>query len=113
ALVRAAIPQSSRQLYDRSASTAQHDQPTLDPSTFLDHATSSFGFVRGDARFVNRVCPATSTSIPQRRNVEYPSTTRLTMGSPAKLNEVLSNTGIPVRRPSPSSSACRRGAMSR
>ena len=35
------------------------------------------------------------------------------MGSPATLNDVLSSTGIPVRRPYASSSAYNRGAMSR
>ena len=98
ALAGVALPHSARQVRDRSAGAAEHDQPAPDPATLLDHATSSFGFA-GDARFVTRVCPATSTSIPQRRNVEYPSTARLTMGSPARLNDVLSSTGMPLRRP--------------
>ena len=34
-----------------------------------------------------------------RRKVEYPSTARATIGSPARLNEVLSRTGTPVRAP--------------
>src|SRR6185369_1512311 len=36
---------------------------------------------------------------------------RLTIGSPATLNDVLRSTGIPLRRPYTPSSACSRGAI--
>ena len=54
-------------------------------------------------RFLTSIEPATSTSMPQRRNVEYPSIARVTFGSPATLNDVLSRTGTPVWRPYASS----------
>ena len=44
--------------------------------------------------------------IPQRRKTEQPRGARVTMGSTERLNDVLSRTGIPVRRPYASSSAC-------
>ena len=35
--------------------------------------------------------------MPHRRNVKYPSSACVTIGSPATLNDVFSSTGIPVR----------------
>src|SRR5262249_25345790 len=108
-------PQAPGEIGDRSAGACDHDQATVEAAAvFDDHAPDSFSDAPGaTACFVTTADPATSTSIPQRRNVMYPSSASVTIGSPATLNEVLSSTGIPVRRPYASSSACRRGAISR
>ena len=64
-------PQSAREIGDRSAGGREHDQASTHPATFLDHATCSFGVSRTPlARFVTTVEPATSASMPHRRNVE-------------------------------------------
>src|SRR6185295_6765161 len=112
ALAGVAAPQPAREIRGRAARAADHDEPASHPAMLPDHATPSFSaLVVDDARFVTSVGPATSASIPQRRNVEYPSRARLTIGSPATLNDVLSSTGIPLRRPYASSSAYSRGAI--
>src|ERR1700722_6309786 len=95
---RTALPHPTHEGRDRPARTAEHDQAAFYLATLLEHAIFSF-CAANDARFTTRVRPATNTSIPLRRNVEYPSTARLTMGSPARLNDVLSSTGKPLRRP--------------
>jgi len=46
-----------------------------------------------------RQCSSTSTSMPQRRKVLKASSGVFTIGSPFRLNEVLSTTGTPVASP--------------
>src|SRR5262245_24749938 len=98
-------PQAAREIGDRSPRARDHDQTTVEAaSVFDDHVPASLVII---------VDPATSTSTPHRRNAMYPSSASVTIGSPATLNEVLSRTGMPERRPYASSSACSRGAMPR
>src|SRR5262245_16661388 len=95
-----AVPETACEIGDRSAGASEHDHPAPHSATFPDHAICSLSDRAGaDARLVTSVGPATTASMPQRRNVEYASAARLTMGSPATLNEVLSRTGMPLRRP--------------
>src|SRR5436190_17947174 len=71
ALSRLAAPQAACEVGDRSAGTGDHDQPTLDAATLLeDHAPDSLKDVAGvPARLTSTARPATSTSMPHRRNV--------------------------------------------
>src|SRR5262245_24098409 len=94
-------PQAASEIGDRSTRARHHDQATVEASAlFEDHDPDSFRDVAGAAAdFVTTVDPATSTSMPQRRNVRYPSSACVTIGSPATLNEVFSSTGMPVWRP--------------
>src|SRR5438128_10856753 len=104
---RVVAPQPANQIGNRSAGAGDHDQATVEAAAlFEDHAPDSFSDVAGAAAgFVTTVEPATSTSMPQRRNVKYPSSARVAIGSPATLNDVFNNTGTSVRRPHASSSA--------
>src|SRR5262249_49711385 len=88
-------PQAADEIGNRPARTGDHDQATVEAAAlFEDHASVSLSVVAGAAGgFVTTVEPATSTSIPQRRNVRYPSSASVTIGSPATLNEVFSKTG--------------------
>ena len=70
AFVRPASPKTARQVGGRARRAGQHDRAAMNASTLPDHATSSVRFASSEPRFVTRVCSATSTSIPQRRNVE-------------------------------------------
>src|SRR5215469_9801088 len=63
-----------RQLRRRAEGAPQHDEPARHLAAPLDHATPSEGCA-GAPRLTMRVGPATSTSMPLRRKVEYPSTT--------------------------------------
>src|SRR5262245_21762671 len=68
-LVRVAPPQAADQIGDRPSDAAEHDQPARHAPAFF-HATSSLSrLADADARLVTIVEPATSTSIPERRNV--------------------------------------------
>ena len=109
-----AAPQATREIADRSRRAPEHDPSPADGAGLSDHAASSFSdFTRADPRFVTTIGAATSVSMPQRRNVEYPSSARHTIGSPATLNDVFSRIGMPLRRPYASSRAYKRGAISR
>src|SRR4030095_10675835 len=86
-------PQAVCQVGNRAAGGPEHDQPAPETASLLDHAisssSSSLSSLAVDAaRLVTRVAPATSISIPQRRNVEYPSRARLTIGSPPPIKGV-------------------------
>src|SRR5438105_13706592 len=77
---RLAPPQTAGSIRDGGRSVREHEPGAREPATTADHATS--GSVSAERRFVTRASPATSTSMPLRRKVEYPSTARFTMGSP-------------------------------
>src|SRR5262245_16932661 len=64
-------PQAAGEIGNRSASGRNHDQATVEAaSLFEDHSPDSFSdFAVAAADFVTTVDPATSTSMPQRRNV--------------------------------------------
>src|SRR4029450_7376639 len=95
------VPQAAGEIADRSAGADDHDQTAVETAAvFDDHAPDSFSDTAGAVGgFATTADPATGTSIPQRRNVRYPSSVSVTIGSPATLNEVFSSTGMPVRRP--------------
>src|SRR5437773_1242129 len=104
-----APPYTARAIGDGRHRAREHEQHPGHPPTPADHATS--GSARAHWPFITNELPATRRSIPLRRNVEYPSMARLTMGSPARLKLVLSRTGIPVRAPYASSNAWNAGAI--
>src|SRR6266849_6848656 len=108
-----AAPQPADAVGDGRTRAAEHDQHARDAGTPLDHATASSAPPVAARFFATSTGPQTSKSMPERRKVEYASTARFTIGSPARLKLVLSSTGTPVRRPTSSSKAWNRGAISR
>src|SRR5207253_8745062 len=104
-------PQAACTVGDGWRGAAQHQQRARDLSAAVNHATASSRCGASCARcLLTSVPPATSRSMPERRKVEYPSTARLTIGSPARLKLVLSSTGMPLRAPYASRRAWKRGA---
>src|SRR5262249_7769977 len=108
-----AAPQPAGAVGDGRDGAAEHDQHARDAGTPPDHATASFAPFCAACFFATITGPQASRSIPERRNVEYASIARFTIGSPARLKLVLSNTGTPVRRPTSSRRAWKRGAIVR
>src|SRR3954454_9422894 len=106
---RFAVPEPAGAIGDGGPSAGQHHRHPHQLAAPLDHATSARA--SGARRLATSASPATRRSMPLRRKVEYPSTARLTMGSPARLKLVLSRTGIPLRAPYASSRAWKSGAI--
>src|SRR5262245_5443709 len=70
ALAGVAAPEAARQLRGRSCRAADHDHPPAESSTLLEHqAYSLIDGIDTATRLVTMPVPATSTSMPQRRNV--------------------------------------------
>src|SRR5262249_38679142 len=68
----AALPEAAQKPRDRREGADHHGQATADFAASLEHSSSSTGSAARarEAGFVTRWEPQTSTSMPQRRNVE-------------------------------------------
>src|SRR5262249_981225 len=66
-----AAPQSASEIADRAGRTRKDREAPAHPAPSLDHATCSFvSLADAVARLLTTTDPATSASMPHRRNVE-------------------------------------------
>src|SRR5213079_3162444 len=77
-------PETLRELADGGNRASDDDETAPPLAPLSDHPASSIGSAAPSdaARFSTTHRPATRTSMPLLRNVEYPSIARFTIGSP-------------------------------